>query len=275
MTVTQKKAYWVMPTGVKDVPYSQIKDISFRGKTSLRASWNEFGNKSGTSEQQIPEHSLATSKKIEPPSQNEPCELYSALFKCKSKPAILSLVKEHASDYIPKSLNPQFPQPLSTLYDSSKLDASYTELLSAADAVVLAVKEEQSATVEQATREQSNSSLWFQMRAGRVSASRFRSVCHTDPSQPSISLIHSICYPELSRFQTAATAYGCKHEPQARQKYADIGSTSHSDFSISSSGFVVSTTSPYTGASPDGLVSCSCCGKGICEVKVRKVTKIN
>ena len=136
MTVTQKKAYWVMPTGVKDVPYSPIKDISFRGKTSLRASWNEFGNKSGTSEQQIPEQSLATSKKIEPPSQNELCELYSALSKCKSKPAILSLVKEHASDYIPKSLNPQFPQPLSTLYDPSKLDASYTELLSAADAVV-------------------------------------------------------------------------------------------------------------------------------------------
>ena len=51
-------------------------------------------------------------KKIEPPTPNELCELYSALSKCKSKPAILSLVKEHASDYIPKSLDPQFPQPL-------------------------------------------------------------------------------------------------------------------------------------------------------------------
>ena len=50
----------------------------------------------------------------------------------------------HASDYIPKSLDPQFPQPFSTLYDPGKLSASYTELLSAAEAVVLKVTEEQS-----------------------------------------------------------------------------------------------------------------------------------
>ena len=108
------------------------------------------------------------------------------------------------------------------------------------------------------------------MKAGTVSGSRFKTVCHTDPSQPSISLVHSICYPEMSKFQTAATAYGCKHELQARQKYVDIASTSHFDFSLSSSGFVISTASPFIGAAPDGLVSCSCCGKGICECKVRK-----
>ena len=142
------------------------------------------------------------------------------------------------------------------LYDPGKLSTSYTELLSAAEAVVLKVMEEQSTIVEQATREQSNLSLWFQMRAGRVSASQFKTVCHADPSQPSISLVHSICYPEMSKFQTATTAYSCKHEPQARQKYVDIASTFHSDFSLSSSGFFISTASPFIGASPDGLVSC-------------------
>ena len=29
MTVTQKKAYWVIPTGVKDVPYAPVKSIDF------------------------------------------------------------------------------------------------------------------------------------------------------------------------------------------------------------------------------------------------------
>ena len=171
MMVTQKRAYWVMPSGVKDVPYAPLMDISFRGKSNLRVSWNEFGNKSGSSGQCIPEHSPSTTTKIEPPTRNELCELYSALSNCKSKPAILSLVKEHASDYIPKSLDPQFPQPLSMLYDPGKLSASYTELLSAAEAVVLEIAEEQSTIVEQATREQSNSSLWFQMRAGSFSIS--------------------------------------------------------------------------------------------------------
>ena len=27
MTVTQKKAYWVMPSGMKDVPYAPVKSI--------------------------------------------------------------------------------------------------------------------------------------------------------------------------------------------------------------------------------------------------------
>ena len=62
MMVTQKRAYRVMPSGVKDVPYAPLKDISFRGKSNLRVSWNEFGNKSGSSGQRIPEHSPSTSK---------------------------------------------------------------------------------------------------------------------------------------------------------------------------------------------------------------------
>ena len=63
MTVTQKRAYWVMSSGVKDVPYATLKDISFRGKSNLRVSWNEFGNKSRSSGQRIPEQSPSTSKK--------------------------------------------------------------------------------------------------------------------------------------------------------------------------------------------------------------------
>ena len=30
-SVTQKKAYWVMPTGVKEVPYAPVKNITFCG----------------------------------------------------------------------------------------------------------------------------------------------------------------------------------------------------------------------------------------------------
>ena len=32
MTVTDKKAYWVMPTTMKEVPYSKVRDIEFVGK---------------------------------------------------------------------------------------------------------------------------------------------------------------------------------------------------------------------------------------------------
>ena len=32
MTVTQKKAYWVIPNAVKEVPYAPVKSIDFVGK---------------------------------------------------------------------------------------------------------------------------------------------------------------------------------------------------------------------------------------------------
>jgi len=41
----------------------------------------------------------------------------------------------------------------------------------------------------------------------------------------------------------------------------------HASFSISSSGFSISTQHPYIGTSPDGFVTCNCCGAGILEVK--------
>ena len=59
---------------------------------------------------------------------------------------------------------------------------------------------EQASTVGQETRKQSDSKLWFEQCAGRVTASKFYSVLHTNQSQPSVSLIKSICYPEAVRF---------------------------------------------------------------------------
>lgn len=36
LTVTQKKAYWVIPTSVKEVPYARVRDIDFIGKRKSR-----------------------------------------------------------------------------------------------------------------------------------------------------------------------------------------------------------------------------------------------
>lgn len=59
-------------------------------------------------------------------------------------------------------------------------------------------------------RQQGESRLWFDMRAGRVTVSRFKSAARTDPTNPSKSLIRQICYPALCRFSTAATRHVMK-----------------------------------------------------------------
>ena len=41
----------------------------------------------------------------------------------------------------------------------------------------------------------------------------------------------------------------------------------HQKFSLSDNGLFISKDYPYLGASPDGLIDCTCCGSGIVEIK--------
>ena len=42
---------------------------------------------------------------------------------------------------------------------------------------------------------------------------------------------------------------------------------SHSSFTVETTGLHICPNYPYLGASPDGLISCTCCGRGILEIK--------
>ena len=109
---------------------------------------------------------------------------------------------------------------------------SYLELLAECECVSLEISREMAEKVEKETRSQSNSKLWFKYRAGRIAALRMKAVCRTDYSNPSQSLIKTICYPEDFKFVTAATKWGCKHEKEARELYFKASKQKHSEFSI-------------------------------------------
>ena len=87
-------------------------------------------------------------------------------------------------------------------------------------------------SVEEATREQSTSKLWYTYRAGRVTASHMKSVCRTNHSKPARSLLNAICYPEAYRFTTTATQWGCKHEKLAREYYTKVLQEEHDDATV-------------------------------------------
>ncbi len=114
-------------------------------------------------------------------------------------------------------------------------------------------------SVEKETTLQSNSKLWFMYRAGRVTASRMKAVCRTDHSKPSQSLIKTICYPQSFCFSSKQTTWGCTHE---KLQYIKETEEKHTDFAVKDSGVVINPMWPFVGASPDGVVSCKCCGVG-------------
>ena len=121
---------------------------------------------------------------------------------------------------------------------------------------------EQQSNVEVATRKQHLSKNWFHFRTGRITASKIYRVYHTTVTNPSISLIKEICYPESYKFKSQATKWGCDHESIALKNYCNLMEELHIKISQLINVFFISLTVPYIGASLDALVSCNCCGNG-------------
>ena len=89
----------------------------------------------------------------------------------------------------------QFNLPVQSHYkkiDEKYLNYSYTKLLDACVEIDISMTQENMTAVEMETKGQSKSNLWFTYRAGRITASRMKSACHTGPSHPSQSLIKAI-----------------------------------------------------------------------------------
>ena len=84
-------------------------------------------------------------------------------------------------------MNPELPVVLSSLFDNSLADADYPTLLKKSEEAfeLLQVTKKQQELVEEKTCEQASSRLWFRMWTGRITASKFKNACHTDPACPS------------------------------------------------------------------------------------------
>ena len=132
----------------------------------------------------------------------------------------------------------------------------------------LALSPEKVRDIEQHTRNQSHTSLWYEARRYRLTASFFGAVSRRRPSTSPHSLVLSII--EHRSFQTAATEWGKKHEDIAIEQYVRTQRDSgHSDLYACKSGFVISDEHPFLGASPDAAVYDPSATKsfGVAEVK--------
>ena len=263
ITCTQEACQWLIPSYLKSVEYLPIKEIDFTSAKGKKRKLDEAIDQD-TDPTNITEVSVARGKV---PSESEMDLLFENLSFSGTKPAILSLIPKYADSYMPKSSSSDFPQPLKSLKQSSYVDLDYHELLKVCESASVEITAEMAKLVEKATRSQSQSKLWFKYRAGRITASRMKAVCHTDAGNPAQSLIKSICYPEAFSFTTKATQWGCKHEKVAQQIYYNTSRTKHNDLCLTESGLVISLQWPFVGASPDGVVDCTCCGKGVLEIK--------
>lgn len=279
MTVTQKKAYWIIPNNVKEVPYAPVKQIKFIGKKKSRSmslspsvspshstSSHSPSPSPSHSPSPSPAHSRAPSSLSSSPPSIEPAnvlslqtnspnsshlllppsdffqlsdffliqlsDFFASLASLSEKPAILSIVEPYSSSYIPNSLGEDLPMCLLSLLKPEYLTYSYGELLVLAKQCKISVTPEEIEAAECKTRSQSKSQLWFRMRSGRITASNFKTVCHTNEASPSLSVVMSICHPELNKFTSAATDWGLEHEKIVRDQHQCLSNSRHSEFMV-------------------------------------------
>ena len=104
--------------------------------------------------------------------------------------------------------------------------------------------------MEKETRKQSSSNAWFLHRAGRITASNMKAAERTHFSM----ILNSLCTLSYTSFIYFLTQMG-------------MYTKTHEGLDIAQAGLFVDAQQPYVGASPDGIVKCSCCSKGVLEVK--------
>ncbi|XP_022807132.1 uncharacterized protein LOC111344187 isoform X1 [Stylophora pistillata] len=277
LACTQVKCSWILPATVKSVDYLRVKDINFTSAKKMKSDLDKTVNSlncaadtkslsaslesSGASASATPRKPKAPPPR---PSFKELDAFYESLSQCQVKPVCLSLEKSYAAMFISKTRG---INPLSDLFDPKFLQLNYIDLLKECYKVEVSISLEEVALIERETVEQTKSNAFYRYRACRIGASKSRAASHTDPSQPSQSLIKSICYPHLFCFSTAATIHGCKHEQTAIEAYETHMKQSHTNFKVTKCGTFIDVEHPFLHATPDFLCECDCCGYGCGEVK--------
>lgn len=259
---TQQQCQWVVPSFQHNIPYSPIKSIDFTSAKTKKRKLND-----GTPLHPPTPSISSKSLTVQAPEECEVNTFLQKLSQCGTKPSVLSLTPPYADSYIPKSMLPTYPKPLLELFQPKFLELDHSQLLAKCNSTDIRLTEEMIINVEQDTKGQSNSRLWFKYRSGRITASKLKQVCRTNPTMPSQRLIKEICYPELFRFTSAATRWGSVHEKPAREAYTKIMQSLHEDFTVEDSGLVFNCEWPHLGATPDGIINCKCCGRGVLEIK--------
>lgn len=132
----------------------------------------------------------------------------------------------------------------------------------------LSVTNEESQYLEEATRLQSLTPIWFHHRKGRVTASKFRAFRVTSISSPSVSLLRSFIGNQTSMSAAIPSLrWGVENEDNARKAYLDTICDEHRNISYTQAGLHINPDFPHLGASPDGIIECDCCGDGLIEIK--------
>ena len=265
---TSQLCAW-LPPNLKEVTYLPLSQINFTDPKK------KFEAKVKNKTRAKPYIEKASSVPI--PSKSEIANFYSKISYNARDSVILRIIPEYSYKYIP--LVAKLNTIIFNFYKREYEQLKYHELVQLSNKTFLDIKitEDEIKLISDHTKNQSQSSLWFRARAGVITASKFKACCHSNIAMPSKNLIMQICYPSQNKFITKATKYGCDNEIVAKNYLKLHLLTTHKNVEIFDCGLLRTPRWPYLGATPDGIMKCTCCShEYIVEIKCPfKCTKRN
>ena len=206
-------------------------------------------------------------------TSQEQQQLLTLLADCSRPPIGLSLFKEHSSLFrcTATAQLERLPQPLTALFKMEYASLPKPELDTEVGRILpsITVTDAEVRYVDKCTQNQAACLTWFQMRAGRITASRAHAVLHTRLDHPSASLLQGICSDVCKPFYSAATTWGKEDESDALLVYRNtsLEQGGHVNFQLNKTGLRLCREFPYIGASADSVAWCDCHGSRVVEVK--------
>ena len=191
--------------------------------------------------------------------------LPSAVFFSSQVPSLPSVTNTSAPPVVCK-----LPPTLTSLEKPKYAGMTEEELKAACREVFatgIVVTREEAAYLEESTRLQSQSLLWFKHRTGRITASKFLAFKRASLCSPPSSLVKQVMERSAISSHVPALRWGIDNEDVAREEYMELGREKHTNFQCTASGLHVNPVCPHLGATPDGMINCDCCGEGIVEIK--------
>ena len=203
-------------------------------------------------------------------------DVYNSLFECHPSAVVFSVLPGYDLPAQSQELtihqdDPHLPAPLDDLYDSHSITLPGTEFEQLCSQVFdkLKVSKEEAEFLERSTRSQSSSVVWHEHRKGRIMSSYFSDGLkhiYALKSYPT-SLVKKILQYEGISQHVPALKWGREKEAEACISYIKDMGKKRTNFFVRLAGLVIDPCYPFLGASPDGYVSCDCCGKGVLEIK--------
>ena len=124
-------------------------------------------------------------------------------------------------------------------------------------------------SIEKFTRGQVDNPKWFSFRKGMLTASKFYEATHMLPSTNPDRFVRSLASSDnkFGEKVPVPLRYGLYNESNAKKLFMQKHKKLHKNVTVEDQGLYITDQYSFIGASPDGLVSCSQCGKFLLEIK--------